>query len=1035
MKSPRSWVHSSVIAIALVLASAASAQVTATIAGRVQDAATGQYLNNARVSVEGANRDVFTNALGEYQIANLSPGEVVLRVFYTGQEPQTATISLGAGETVQRDFALTGVFAKTPLKPGETVVLDAFTVDAKRAESAAEIAINEQRFAANIKTVVSTAAFGDIGQDNIGEFLKFMPGVEAVYGDMNINNVQLRGMPTGLTPVSMDGAAIVSSSPAATDRNTNFQAISLNNVSRIEVSKVATPDSRADSVGGSINMVSRSAFEHSRPELRYKFFMQGNTEDFTLRRSPGGRKGGDGNEYKWRPNWEVNYVNPVSKTFGIAINSARNDKWVLTRRINQTYSITNSDATHPYLSTYALLNYPSYETRNTGGVRFDWKFAPRDVLSVNLSYSQYFSNFEQHNLTYTAGTVSAAPADGVRNATTGYFSPTLMQGRPGVGSANQALVTRYSTQPNAGGSISYRHTGATWDWDAIFSGNKSKVTIRHEKRGQFEQARANITGLTVRFDDINQYGPGKITTLRGTTEIDPLDLQNAVFAPGANWQRNAAANARNFNANLRRKFSTPSFYGSLKTGYSFRSDARDRWSTQYSPNYLGPNGNSAISALPPGMLEDPVFSYYDMARGYPAPQWISARKANTLFLTHPEYFNYPVANAVSDYQAVVASIEEVQEQIRAGYLMADVSLLRNRLRLAGGVRFEQTSDEGRGLLTDNSAQYQKDASGKLVDGNPAQAGIQPVPLTTDQLEIAKLTRIPLGNHVQKDYHGYYPSLSATVTARENVLLRLGYAKTIGRPAYSNIIPTLSVNQVLNPAENATGTGLGTINAKNPNLKPWVAENYDLSLEYYTSKGGVLSAGVFRKDITNFFTNRSSVATAEFLEETGLSQDYLNYQVNYPGNTSDRVRQTGLELAANQKLTRWLSLWANCSLNRNLGPREADFRGYTRKRVNAGLTLSRHPITFNANFYYTPKTFVSTSNLAPDGRSYTDARKRIDVSMDYRFTRRLSLFAWARNVFHERDRTLTYGTVTPDYAKYTVESDYGVIFQAGVKGTW
>jgi len=91
---------------------------------------------------------------------------------------------------------------------------------------------------------------------------------------MNINNVQLRGMPTGLTPVAMDGASIVSSSSLATDRNTNFQAISLNNVSlnnvsRIEVSKVAMADTRADSVGGSVNLISRRTFEHSRPELRY----------------------------------------------------------------------------------------------------------------------------------------------------------------------------------------------------------------------------------------------------------------------------------------------------------------------------------------------------------------------------------------------------------------------------------------------------------------------------------------------------------------------------------------------------------------------------------------------------------------------------------------------------------------------------------------------------------------------------------------------------------------------------------------------
>ena len=34
---------------------------------------------------------------------------------------------------------------------------------------------------------------------------------------------------------------------------------------------------------------------------------------------------------------------------------------------------------------------------------------------------------------------------------------------------------------------------------------------------------------------------------------------------------------------------------------------------------------------------------------------------------------------------------------------------------------------------------------------------------------------------------------------------------------------------------------GTIDIRNSGLKPWTADNYDLSLEYYTAQGGVFSA--------------------------------------------------------------------------------------------------------------------------------------------------------------------------------------------------
>src|SRR6185436_16054977 len=100
--------------LGLAVATIASAQSTGTITGRVQDGATGRYLNNARITVEGANRDAFTNQDGEFAIGNLPSGNVTLRVFYTGRQPETATVAVVAGQSAQRDFVL----ASTPAKAG-----------------------------------------------------------------------------------------------------------------------------------------------------------------------------------------------------------------------------------------------------------------------------------------------------------------------------------------------------------------------------------------------------------------------------------------------------------------------------------------------------------------------------------------------------------------------------------------------------------------------------------------------------------------------------------------------------------------------------------------------------------------------------------------------------------------------------------------------------------------------------------------------------------------------------------------------------
>jgi len=55
------------------------------------------------------------------------------------------------------------------------IKLDAFKVAAGIEMEASALAINEQRFSPSIKNVVSTDAFGDITEGNLGDFVKFLP--------------------------------------------------------------------------------------------------------------------------------------------------------------------------------------------------------------------------------------------------------------------------------------------------------------------------------------------------------------------------------------------------------------------------------------------------------------------------------------------------------------------------------------------------------------------------------------------------------------------------------------------------------------------------------------------------------------------------------------------------------------------------------------------------------------------------------------------------------------------------------------------
>jgi iron complex outermembrane receptor protein len=156
----------------LVLPVSAQSDATGTLAGRVFNETSGNYLTNARIAVAGTALVAFTNELGEYQLTGVPAGEVQLAVTFTGLQGQSAPVRVSAGGVATRDFTLTRAAA-----PGtEAVVkLQEFVVASSREMNAADIAINEQRYAPNIRNVVDADAYGDAGEGNLGEFHQVHP--------------------------------------------------------------------------------------------------------------------------------------------------------------------------------------------------------------------------------------------------------------------------------------------------------------------------------------------------------------------------------------------------------------------------------------------------------------------------------------------------------------------------------------------------------------------------------------------------------------------------------------------------------------------------------------------------------------------------------------------------------------------------------------------------------------------------------------------------------------------------------------------
>jgi len=117
---------------------------------------------------------------------------------------------------------------------------------------------------------------------------------------------------------------------------------------------------------------------------------------------------------------------------------------------------------------------------------------------------------------------------------------------------------------------------------------------------------------------------------------------------------------------------------------------------------------------------------------------------------------------------------------------------------------------------------------------------------------------------------YYPSVNATYYVSDALVARAAFAQTIGRPSLTAIIPGITVSD---PAPRPQPRRLSTAA-----LKPWTANNYDLSLESYNFRGATAAFSLFKKDIKGFFTSTQIPATSALLQSFGLGDEYLNYTI-------------------------------------------------------------------------------------------------------------------------------------------------------------
>lgn len=101
-----------------------------------------------------------------------------------------------------------------------------------------------------------------------------------------------------------------------------------------------------------------------------------------------------------------------------------------------------------------------------------------------------------------------------------------------------------------------------------------------------------------------------------------------------------------------------------------------------------------------------------------------------------------------------------------------------------------------------------------------------------------------------DYNHLLPSLDFDIGLTDTLKGRFSYSKTIARANYGQLF-TGSNPGTPNGSSLVSSTTLASATSNNPALVPLESNNFDLSLEWYFSDSGFVSAGLWEKRVANF----------------------------------------------------------------------------------------------------------------------------------------------------------------------------------------
>lgn len=322
------------------------------------------------------------------------------------------------------------------------------------------------------------------------------------------------------------------------------------------------------------------------------------------------------------------------------------------------------------------------------------------------------------------------------------------------------------------------------------------------------------------------------------------------------------------------------------------------------------------------------------------------------------------------------------EDVTAAYMMGTWEL--DRLRIIAGGRVERTDYSALG--------------NELVYGEDGALSVN-------------------ARNVNSKYTDFLPGLHVRYEPTDDLVIRAAWSNTIARPSFSDISPRSLVNR--EALEIDTG---------NPELDPYQATNFDLLADWYYGESGIVSAGVFYKDIDDYiveFTSRNNPM-------------FGGYDVTQPINGTD-ASVKGIEFNAQQGLEIFSESLTGLLAGVNLTMLDTELKLSQRAGENFILPAAAEK---SGNIYIGYENERLSTRLSATYRGkmldevgdntdfdiYVASHTQVDLTASYRFSDQFELVAELINLTDE-PLELYQGSKA-----YTLQlEEYGPTFAFGIKG--